>query len=172
MSGIDRTHHLFKIILFMLIQLSYLSYIHLVHPHSESIFNKLEFINEYCMVALSYLMLNFVNLVQIWDYEKRTPVPSSPILNEWIEYTAIGIIIFMSFINFAVMVKLSIAKLLLKCKKRKAEKAMKARQAQQLEKTLESAQKAEQPSEKLETIKEQESDESSESESDDTPSRL
>lgn len=60
---------MFKIFCLLFIQMGYLFYIHTVRPHNDSIFNTLEFINEYCMMALAYLMLKFVNLVQVWDYE-------------------------------------------------------------------------------------------------------
>ena len=61
-SGVERSQYLHKIICFLYIQMLYLSYIHCVHPHSESIYNKLEFVNEYCMVLLAYAMLNFTQI--------------------------------------------------------------------------------------------------------------
>ena len=70
LSGAERSFHLFKVLGFMVIQTVYLLFIHNVHPHNDSIFNKLEFVNEYSMVALAYLSLNFVNMVHVWDYSK------------------------------------------------------------------------------------------------------
>ena len=67
LSGVDRSYYLFKIIGFLAIQTAYLSFIHNVHPHNDSIFNKLEIVNEYSMIVLAYLSLNFVNLVQVWN---------------------------------------------------------------------------------------------------------
>ena len=68
LSGAKRSFHLFKVLSFMGIQTMYLFFIHNVHPHNDSTFNKLELVNEYCMVALAYLSLNFVNIVQVWNY--------------------------------------------------------------------------------------------------------
>ena len=72
------------------------------------------------MIALAYLMLKFVNLVQIWDYETHAPKPDSPKLNTGVEYTAIAIILLMALLNFLVMIRLSIGKVILKLKQRKA----------------------------------------------------
>ena len=63
----DRTHYLEKIFCFLIIQTGYILYIHEVKPHSDKIFNTLEYVNEYLMVALTYTMLNFANLVVIQD---------------------------------------------------------------------------------------------------------
>ena len=104
--------------------MGYLIYIHGVRPHNDSIFNTLEFINEYCMIALAYLMLKFVNLVHVWDYETGAPQPESPELNTRVEYAAIAIILLMAVLNFLVMIRISIGKLFLKCKQKKAQKAM------------------------------------------------
>ena len=41
-------------------------------------------------------------------------------LNARVEYAAIGIIALMVILNFAVMIRLSIGKLILKCRQRKA----------------------------------------------------
>ena len=72
------------------------------------------------MIALAYLMLKFVNLVQIWDYETHAPKLDSPKLNAGVEYTAITIILLMALLNFLVMIRLSIGKVILKLKQRKA----------------------------------------------------
>ena len=37
-------------------------FVHAVRPHADSIFNYLEFINEYSMVILAYIMLKWTNL--------------------------------------------------------------------------------------------------------------
>ena len=119
LSDLERSFYLFKVLSFIFIQTGYLLYIHTVHPHNDSVFNKLEFVNEYCMIALAYLMLKFVNLVQIWDYETHAPKPDSPKLNAGVEYTAITIILLMALLNFLVMIRLSIGKVILKLKQRK-----------------------------------------------------
>ena len=62
LSGLDRTYYLQKILCFLLIQSAYIIYVHSVRPHNDSIFNTLEFVNEYLMVALAYIMFNFTHL--------------------------------------------------------------------------------------------------------------
>ena len=119
LSDLERSFYLFKVLSFIFIQTGYLLYIHTVHPHNDSVFNLLEFVNEYCMIALAYLMLKFVNLVQIWDYETHAPKQDSPKLNTGVEYTAIAIILLMALLNFLVMIRLSIGKVILKLKQRK-----------------------------------------------------
>ena len=59
-SGLERTHYLEKIILFLWIQTLYLVYIHMAKPHEDPTFNRLEFINEYSLCAFGYSMLIFV----------------------------------------------------------------------------------------------------------------
>ena len=55
-------------------------------------FNKLEFLNEYCMIALTFLMLNFTSILPI-DLE----------FDSKIEHAAIGIISFIITVNVLVM---------------------------------------------------------------------
>ena len=107
---------MFKVLCLLFIQIGYLTYIHAVRPHNDSIFNTLEFINEYSMMALSYLMLKFVNLVHVWDYETQAPQSENIELNMRVEYAALSIILLMALINFLVMIKISVGKLILKCK--------------------------------------------------------
>ena len=78
------------------------------------------------MVLLAYLMLNFVNLTAILDPVTKRPAPQPTEFNSKIEYGAIGIILLMTLINFVAMIKISVGKLILKCKKRKVDNAMKA----------------------------------------------
>lgn len=40
---------------------------HTVHPHTDRIFNILEFVNEYSMVLLAYCMLYFTKLINARD---------------------------------------------------------------------------------------------------------
>ena len=116
LSGVERSFYMFKVLSFLIIQTGYLIYIHAVRPHNDSIFNTLEFVNEYCMVALAYLMLKFVNLVQIWDYETNKPMPEDMELNTRVEYAAIVIILLMAVLNFLVMIRISVGKMINKCK--------------------------------------------------------
>ena len=64
MSGLEHSEYGLKVTAFTLIQVSYLSYIHKVKPHDEPEFNKLEFLNEYGLLALSYAMLGFVTSIE------------------------------------------------------------------------------------------------------------
>ena len=70
MSKIERTLYLEKLMLFLVIQTAYLSYIHMAKPHEDPIFNKLEFINEYALIAFGYVMFIFVGLV--WPLDEDT----------------------------------------------------------------------------------------------------
>ena len=124
-SKFDRTQYLQKIFCFIFLQLIYLGYVHNVHPHDRSIFNKLEFINEYCMVALAYLMINFTKVVEVLNPKTNMPLPPNQELNSFIEYGAIAIILLMTLVNFIAMIKISFQKILIKCKRRKAEKKLK-----------------------------------------------
>ena len=73
------------------------------------------------MVALAYIMLNFVYLFQyIPDPNEPGRVMTMDALhNEVMEYLAIGLIGLMCALNFAVMIKLSLHKAILVCRKRK-----------------------------------------------------
>ena len=108
----------------MYVQLLYLAYIHNVKPHDHPSFNNMEFINEYCMVALAYIMLYYTNILALQDSETLRPIPADAVFENWIEWTGITLITFMTLFNFAVMVKISYHKLMLKCKKKKAEKSL------------------------------------------------
>ena len=126
MSGVDRTHYLLKVLSFLLIQTIYLAYVHNVHPHSESIFNKLEFVNEYLMVALAYTMLNFTKLSMIQDPSNPAGyLPKSEKFNTLMEYGAIGLISLIVLVNLAVMIKISFNKMIIACKKCKVKNKMK-----------------------------------------------
>ena len=83
-----------------------------MRPHVDSIFNTLEFVNEYSMVLLTYLMLNFVNLTSILDIVTKEPAAQPVDFNSKVEYTAIAIILFMAVINFVAMIKISVGKLI------------------------------------------------------------
>ena len=126
MSGVDRTHYLQKVLSFLLIQTIYLAYVHNVHPHSESIFNMLEFVNEYLMVALAYIMLNFTKLSMIQDPSNPAGyLPKSKKFNTLMEYGAIGLISLIVLVNLAVMIKISFHKMIIACKMRKVKNKMK-----------------------------------------------
>ena len=120
LSGIDRTFYMHKIFCFIFIQYAYLFYVHYTKPHSESIYNKLEYLNEYCMVALAYIMLNFTKLLPIMNPTTNKPFPIDTNFNTNIEYVAIAIILFMTMSNFWVMIRMSYMKCKNSLKKKKA----------------------------------------------------
>lgn len=122
LSGVERSWYLQKILSFLVIQIAYLSYIHITKPHEESIFNTLEFVNEYALMALAYLMINFTTLVSLRDAESGDVIPSSERLNLIVEYLAIGVIAFIVVVNFSIMVRLSFKKITTSCKKKKMAK--------------------------------------------------
>ena len=66
-TGFDRNFYLHKILCFILIQIGYVIYIYDAHPHTESIFNRLEFVNEFLLILLGYIMLSFTNLIVAAD---------------------------------------------------------------------------------------------------------
>ena len=76
-TGFDRNFYLHKIICFILIQIGYVIYIYDARPHTESIFNILEFVNEYLLIFLAYIMLSFTNLITVADPITGKPMPSS-----------------------------------------------------------------------------------------------
>ena len=119
-SGIDRSMYLQKIICFLYIQMLYLMFIHNVRPHSENLFNRLEFINEYLMMGVAYCMINFANVVSIQDPVTHEPLQSDSTLNSAIELLSITFIGLIVLVNFGVMIVQSVRKIQLYFKKRKA----------------------------------------------------
>ena len=77
LSGLERSWYMQKILCFLCIQIGYLSYIHTVKPHTENLFNSLEFVNEYALMALAYLMINFTTVVAYRDPITNEIVPKS-----------------------------------------------------------------------------------------------
>ena len=67
MTGFDRNFYLHKILCFILIQIGYIIYIDRARPHAEGIFNKLEFVNEFLLLFLGYMMISFTNLIVAAD---------------------------------------------------------------------------------------------------------
>lgn len=118
LSGFDRSMYLQKILCFLYIQIFYIAYIHLVRPHNDSMYNKLEFINEYSMMGIAYCMINFSHVVSIQDPVTREPIPSDKHLNTWVEYLAIAFIALILVINFGAMIFISGKKLYMSIKKK------------------------------------------------------
>lgn len=108
LSDFSRSWYLQKILCFLCIQIGYLSYIHSVRPHTESLFNILEFVNEYALMALAYLMINFTTIVTYRDPITHEVVPKNESFDAKVEYGAIGIIAFIVGVNFSVMIRISV----------------------------------------------------------------
>ena len=68
LSGSKRTFYMEKIVLFLAIETVYIGYIHLARPHTDPVFNRLEFFNEYALCFFAYVMLCFVGMT--WPLEK------------------------------------------------------------------------------------------------------
>ena len=111
LSGFEHTQYSLKIFTLLFIQTVYLAYVHHVKPHSQSLFNNLEFFNEYCLVILGYVMLCFTKIM--------AGVNDTKALDYWSTYIAIAIIGLMALINLGVMVRITFQKVCLKCKRRK-----------------------------------------------------
>ena len=113
--------YLFKIMGLLIVQTFYVAYIHQVRPHAETIFNMVEFVNEYSLIILGYAMLNYIRL---------SPLPPDQQFNYWVELTVVSIIGIMVIVNFGVMIRLSIGKIMASYKKNKQAKFMKEKMAQ------------------------------------------
>ena len=100
-------------------QIVYLSYIHIVLPHTESLFNKMDFLNEYFLVILAYIMLNFTQLFPV----KQTWLSQSD-WNDGVSNFVIALIIIMVGINLYFMIRLCIHNLIVFFKKRKYKRWM------------------------------------------------
>ena len=111
LSGFDRTMYLQKIMGFFILQTFYLSYIHAVKPHEEKIYNTVELVNEYSLVALAYCMLNYTQL---------SPVPIDDKFNRVMEFVVVGIIGVMVVINVSAMILTSTRKIIKSYQRKKA----------------------------------------------------
>ena len=110
----DQTPYAFKLFFFLGIQIVYLCYILLYWPHQEYLFNALEIFNELCLVALAYFMLLFSDAITFSDVMLELE------MEDMLTMCSIGIIAFMIFVNLAIMVKLTISKLISKCRGKKS----------------------------------------------------
>ena len=102
-------------------------FVHAVRPHADSIFNTLEFINEYSMVILAYIMLKWTNLT----------ANDTQQLDSVMEYVAVVVVFLMAALNLFAMIKISVGKMILKCKLRKITKASNENKKLQLKKASE-----------------------------------
>lgn len=106
LSGFDETNYSLKILSFLLIQVIYLSYIHHVMPHDETLFNRLEYFNEYLLGMLGYTMLIFHGSYKLTLTEI-----------DYISYVVLFAIAMIAAVNIFIMIKLSLHKSLSKFKR-------------------------------------------------------
>lgn len=99
---------MYKIVVFLMIQTFYLKYINHTKPHTQFIFNVLEFFNEGALIILAYVMIG---------YSEVMPFSSSE--NTLAGILSIAIVATICSANLFVLGKLSIEKMILKCKKKK-----------------------------------------------------
>ena len=81
----------------------------------------MEFLNEYCLLALAYLMINFTKVTN-HIHPKTRELHMREEDAVWIEYVTIALISFMTLFNFFAMFKLSSKKIILDCKKKNQQK--------------------------------------------------
>ena len=63
-TNLDQHHYLSKIILFLVIESVYISYIYSTHPHTQSMYNRLEIFNETSLIILAYLMICYSGVME------------------------------------------------------------------------------------------------------------
>ena len=116
MSGVERTFYLEKILFFISVQLLYISYIHVAKPHENPIFNQLELMNEYSLLALGYVMLMFSGLIlQDTKFEGLLNYGRS---------LALLLLLFIVLLNLFTNMKIVTRKICLACKAKCAKKKM------------------------------------------------
>ena len=109
----DINQYLLKALAFILIQTIYLFYIFDTRPHTVSIFNRLEFINESGLILLGYVMLIFSGLTPIDDLLANSTSYNVAVFAG----VVIAIIIFV--VNYFVMIRKTIERILLCLARRK-----------------------------------------------------
>ena len=150
-TGISRSWHLQKIFCLIVIQIIYLSYIHITRPHDQSLFNILEFINEYSLLGLAYLMINFTTIPAYRDPKTNKVVPKSKEFEDSVELIGIAIIAFIVVVNFGVMVTLFVNRVIQKIKQKKAQmQSLKVSTKRKLLKSLKSFERKSTPVKKPE----------------------
>ena len=65
MSLFDKNQYLLKIFVLIFVQLVYVTYIVTSWPHTESIYNKLEFLNEGLIILICYIMIMYSGVISL-----------------------------------------------------------------------------------------------------------
>jgi len=114
LSNFEQHHYLMKNFCFIFIQTVYLMYIADTKPHSEDIFNILEFFNEGMITLMCYIMVCFTGIgPSHYIMQSKAPV-----------YLSLSITVLIVIANFSVLIRMTIYKL----KQKKAKKLQEKRQ--------------------------------------------
>ena len=101
LSNFDHHQYLFKNLAFILIQTSYVIYVADAKPHTNGIFNKLEFFNEGMIILMCYIMVCYAGIGPIQHImESQTPI-----------YLSLGVTGLIVIANFGVMFKMTWSKI-------------------------------------------------------------
>ena len=106
LTEFTRHRYLMKILLFLLVESVYFTYIVMTKPHSDNMYNELEYFNETLMMLLAYLMLPFAGLG--WSVGSMETLP------------VLVVITLITIGNLQVLIRLSYRKIILKLRKAKA----------------------------------------------------
>ena len=115
---------MFKAVFFILLQTFYVLYIFDTRPHKGGIHNTLEFINEFALILLGYVMLIFSGLTPIAD------LLAAPLSYTVAEMSGVAIAVAILLTNFFVMWKKMIDKVKNSWAQRKLKKALKQEQTE------------------------------------------
>ena len=115
----DTNNYLFKAVFFILLQTFYVLYIFDTKPHKGGIHNTLEFINEFALILLGYVMLIFSGLTPIAD------LLANHLSYKTAEMSGVAIAVVIFLTNFFVMGKELIDKVKNSLAQRKLKKAIK-----------------------------------------------
>jgi hypothetical protein len=112
MTDFGNHQHVLKIMAFLVIQTAYIIYIMHSMPHTEDMFNKLEFFNEGMIVLMCYIMFVFAGVG-----DREVLMSDVPL------YICIGISAIIVAVNVFVMIRLYIQKAKQRIHLAKAKKA-------------------------------------------------
>lgn len=103
-----QNHQFWLLIAFHTIQSIYFWYIYLTVPHDAHLYNRLEYLNEFCLIVMQHLLIFSVHGINADPYA------------QWdIGIATMGVTAFVFIVNLAALVFLSIKKLLFWLKVRK-----------------------------------------------------
>ena len=93
-SNFEQHQYLFKQFAFIIIQTAYILYVSDTKPHTNNIFNQLEFFNEGMIIMMCYVMIVYTGIGPVQEIMKsNTPV-----------YFSMGITGIIAIANFGVMI--------------------------------------------------------------------